>query len=99
MQLMNKSVADQFGNQLNHANKKLEEFIMMLLDSFHLSESTPRHSQTHSSQIVIRLLVEIINSLPIIKNKQLKESVVEACARYFLRLPLVEREVFVQRIA
>ena len=43
----------------------------MLLDSFHLSESASQ-TQTHSPQIVIRLLVEIINSLPIIHNEELK---------------------------
>ena len=35
-----KSVADQFALQLKHANKKLEEFILMLLDSFGLSEGS-----------------------------------------------------------
>lgn len=88
------SVSDQFAFQVQHANTKLEEFVLMLLDSFHLSESAS-HTQTHSPQIVIRLLVEIINSMPIIHNEELKASVIEACVRYFLRLPLIERDVFV----
>ena len=61
----------------------------MLLDSFNLSESTSTaavSTQTHPSQIIIRLLVEIINSLTIIKNVQLQNLVIGACVRYFFSL-------------
>lgn len=36
--------------------------------------------------------------MPIISNEALKESVSKACVRYYSGLPIVEREVFVQRI-
>ena len=63
---MNRRVTDQFSLQITHANKKLEEFVLMLLDSFQLSPSQAPQTPSHSSQIVIRLLMEIINALPII---------------------------------
>ena len=97
----NVNISNQFELQLCNANKKLEEFILMLLDSFNLSESTKlvKPIQSHPSCIVIRLLVEIINSLTIIKNAELKRLVIDSCVRYFYSLKLVEREGFVQRIA
>ena len=42
--IMSKSVTDHFSKQLQHANKKLEEFILMLLDSFNLSEGAAVHT-------------------------------------------------------
>ena len=74
----------------------------MLLDSFNLSEQNANklaQNQQHPSQIVIRLLVEIINSLTIIKNEQIKDHVINACVRYFFSIQLDQREDFVQRIA
>ena len=101
-QLLSKNITDQFSIQLQNANKKLEEFVLMLLDSFHLSmdssNSRKVHAPQQSSQIVIRLTVEIINCLSIIKNKQLRDQVIESCVRYFYRMPLSEREIFVHRI-
>lgn len=48
---------------------------------------------------MIRLLFEMINSLPIVENRELKESVIQACVQFFYSLQLVEREEFVKRIA
>lgn len=47
---------------------------------------------------MIRLLVEIINALPIIRNADLKQQVIEASVAYYFSLAAVERESFVQRV-